>query len=242
MGPIAGILAGIAAVVFFIFRGMSSNDTELATSNVGSVLQDTSSHGQAPTSHSNNSSSTLKVPERWKCTPYEQVGLIKANHSEADIKKFIGEENVVREQLGREWGETIPGTIVYPNIPNQLTVEWRDGRAYEVIESIRIEGENSDWQTTQGIKIGTTLEELKAINGKDFDFYGFEWDYAGKVGDWRNGKISNGIVVFLTPDNPRAIFPEMIGDTLFSASHHKTAEAKLKVSAIEIKMRKGIHF
>lgn len=256
MKIILGILGGIAAVVFFIFKGMNSSSDSTAitpASNSGAIDSDstipTTSESTTTTTSNTNSTSTATevytapvVAERWKCIPYQQVGTIKANDTEADLINKLGQDNVTREMLGREYGETIPGTIIYEGQPNQLFIEWRDGRAYEVIEKIRIEKENAEWQTAQGIKIGTTLEELKAINGGEFEFFGFEWDYAGKVNSWRNGKISEGITVYLTADNPKAIFPEMLGDTLFTSSFYKAAEAKLRVSTIEVNMRRGIHF
>ena len=257
MKIILGILGGIAAVVFFIFKGMNGSSDNAAitpAANEGAIdsassnsattestrVESTSNAGG--TSTATNVYTAPVVAERWKCVPYQQVGLIKANHTEEDLIKYLGKENVTREMLGREYGETIPGTIIYEGLPNQLLIEWRDGRSYEVIEKIRIENDSSEWQTVQGIKIGTTLEELKAINGGEFDFLGFEWDYAGKVNSWRNGKISEGITVYLTADNPKAIFPEMLGDTIFASSFYKAAEAKLRVSTIEISMRRGIHF
>ena len=249
MGTILGLLGGIAAIVFVIFKGMNSTDGSLLSSSEVGGARQIETDGQSAADEIITTKTTVpgsynapNVAERWKIIPFKQVGLVKSDHTEADIKKYIGEENVARQEMGREWGETVPGTMVYGGLPNQFLVEWRDGRPYETIEKIRIEGDSSNWQTTQGIRVGTTLDELRAINGTEFDFFGFEWDYAGKVDAWGNGRISDGIVVYLTPENPEAVFPDLIGDTAFPSTHAKAAAADLRVSAIEIKMHEGIHF
>ena len=55
-------------------------------------------------------------------------------------------------------------------------VTWEMGKEYQKIAEVLIENPNAPWMTNQGIGIGTTLEELIKINGKDIKFAGFEWE------------------------------------------------------------------
>ncbi len=73
------------------------------------------------------------------------------------------------------------------------------------------------------------------INGKDFQFAGFEWDYSGYTNDWQAGRISKSLAVFLEPTNPEAVYPDLLGDDLFSSNHPKAKAAQLKVRSMIIR-------
>ena len=94
--------------------------------------------------------------------------------------------------------------------------------------------DGTPWKTQSGIGMGSSLEDLEDVNGGPFKFYGFEWDYAGTTNEWQDGKINKNLTVVLTPVNPEAVFPELLGDQLFSSENPKAREAGLKVSAIII--------
>ncbi len=190
-------------------------------------------------SDSNNQSDVTEKPvdtvqENWICIPNKQVGLIKANFNEADIIKAYGQENVRQEEVGIGEGEMAMASIVFPGTQNELIVEWQDGFTFQRISRIRIHQDSAQWVSEEGIKIGSTLEELININGKDFNFYGFEWDQSGAVYDWDDGKVNAQLVVFLRPDNPEPVYPDLLGDETFSSSHQKAQAAKLVVESIII--------
>ena len=176
---------------------------------------------------------TKDIPS-YVCIPNKQVGKIQANFTEDDIIKAYGKENVARKDIGIGEGEIAKGTIVFPGAQNELVVEWDEAAAFKKLKKIRIEKQGSSWTTGEGIKVGSTLEELVKINGKDFKFYGFEWDYGGVTNDWDGGKINKQLVVMLEPGNPEAVYPELLGEQLFSSSHPKAKAADLKVGAMSI--------
>ena len=186
-----------------------------------------------------HSTKTPKAPPAldldFTITPGKSVGLITLQSTEADIINAYGEANVDQREIGMGEGETAPGTLLFPYTENELVIVWEDGKTYEKIASIRVDGENSNWKTVDGIEIGTSLETLEEINGKPFQFYGFEWDYAGTTNDWQGGNINEHISVILTPTKPEAAFPDLIGDQLFSSDHPKAKAAGLKVSSIMLK-------
>ena len=177
---------------------------------------------------------TTNQETNWLCIPNKQVGLIKANADEESIIEAYGKENVVKEEVDIGEGETVVATIVFPNSPNELIVEWVDGAEFKKLSRIRIEQQNAQWVTEEGIKVGTTLEELVKINGKDFFFYGFDWDYGGTTNDWDGGNVNSQLTVFLEPQSPEGAPAELSGDGVFSSSNPVAKEAKLEVEAFTI--------
>ena len=170
----------------------------------------------------------------WTCVPGKQVGLITPTSTEGDIIFAYGKDNVTRGEIGLGEGESTMATIVFPLTENELLVKWIEGEAYKKIESISIMNVGAKWKTTQGISIGTTLEQLLSINKKSFKFAGFEWDYAGGVTSWNGGSINENLKVTLEPTKEEAIFPDLLGDTEFSTDHPKAKEAGLRVASFKI--------
>ena len=191
-------------------------------------------------STNNENNQTVETTSKdWICIPHKKVGLITKDATEKAIKYVYGEKQTKRQEIGLGEGEMTMGTIVFPNTSEELIVEWTVEDPYKTISRIRIEKEATKWKSKEGITIGTSLEELIKLNGKDFSFYGFEWDYSGSLNSWEGGKINPDLKVVLTPDNPAAIFPALIGELSFSSNHPKAKAAKLKVSALIIEMAKN---
>lgn len=261
MNTIGAIVAGILAIIFGVYKynSPSSSDEDVITTTTttsggggddilkdrGTSLPNTPNDdayggGNIPGSDAIPNSSddyvTPNVAAQWKMIPYKQVGPINDKFTEQDLISTYGAENVKRETVGRRYGETIPATILFPDSKNQITIEWLDGKPYQRIKRLRIEGEGSDWQTAEGIKIGTTFEELLRINQRPFKFYGFDWEYEGKTDDWQGGNIHRYMTVYLSPKNPKAVFPAMLGDSLYLSDNPKATQAGFYVSSIEIRM------
>ena len=210
---------------------------ETTTSNTANTVTETETPTTAPstpTETSKSVSQSRSANAKWLCIPGKQVGKITASSSEAAIIATYGKENVVRQTIGLGEGEMTEGTVVFPNTPNELIIEWAAGQTYQRRANIRIEKNNTSWKTDQGIGIGTSLAALKQINGKDFKFAGFEWDYAGFTNDWQGGQINKKLTVFLEANNPEAIYPDLVGDGLFSSAHPKAVAADLRVRSLVI--------
>ncbi|MEL6924323.1 MAG: hypothetical protein AAFO94_09765, partial [Bacteroidota bacterium] len=178
---------------------------------------------------------TVKDNASFTIVAGKRVGQITATTTEAELIQLYGESQVQRREIGMGEGETAPGTVVFPGTDNELIVEWENEKTYETISSIRIDGEQAQWTTEEGIRIGTTLDELRQINGKEFQFYGFEWDYAGTTNEWEGGRINKNLTVILTPNQPEAAFPDLLGDQLFPSDHPKAEAADLTVSSMTVK-------
>jgi hypothetical protein len=166
------------------------------------------------------------------CVPGKNVGKITPSFTEKQLIETYGADNVIREEIGFGEGESVPGTIVFPDSTKELVVYWLKEYPYEKIAKIRIDKEGGPWKTITGIQVGTSLEQLEKINGKPFNFYGFEWDYSGLVENWNEGNISDELQVFLEPGNPEAVIPELLGDREFPSTHPNAVEGKLRVSSM----------
>lgn len=184
--------------------------------------------------HSPRAIDASKEIFNWTCQPGEKVGLISSKFTEADIIKAYGKENVGQQEISLGEGEMAMATVVFPKTENEIFVNWVD-KSFKEIDEILIENPKSPWTTDQGISIGTTLEELVKINGKDFLFAGFEWDYSGFTNDWQGGNIPKNLVVFLEPADPEKVYPDLLGDSLFPSSHPKANLAKLRVRSMIIR-------
>ena len=175
----------------------------------------------------------------WICTPGKKVGPITPLTTEKDLVTLFGATNVKREQLSLDEGIIVEGTIVFPESPNQLIIEWMPGQLYQKPAMVRIEGEKSQWITDQGIHIGSTMDELLQKNGEAIQFMGFEWDYSGLIESWGdNGKVNHDLIVFFAPGNPEVIHPELLGDESFSSEHPKAKAAQLYVASMMIPLNK----
>lgn len=121
-----------------------------------------------------------------------------------------------------------PYSILYPGTSDELLITWKDD-ARTQLHQLRFD-KNGRWEALDGIKVGTTYEELVRLNGNSIKFYGFGWDYSGAV-DWNGGKLSDSnIRVFLAPQNTP---PEkFIGDQIVDATPEEIEALNLKVQAV----------
>jgi hypothetical protein len=125
--------------------------------------------------------------------------LLNYDSEEALIAKF-GDENIAREEgwYPEGTGQYI-ATVLYPYTRNEVTFNWDDSASFSQLAYLSVGRDSSDW-STRGVKVGTRLRELVILNGKDFSFSGFGWDYAGVVA-WEPGDKLAGIELTLGISN-----------------------------------------
>lgn len=176
--------------------------------------------GQACQSGSQKPDATDATPttENFQIIPGQQVGpLTSANARENDLVRVFGAKNVKKQPIYVGEGVEVPGYVVFGDTPEAMEILYDTAIAKNKPAMIRIAAEGTRWKTTTGITIGTTLAELVKINGKDFDLYGFGWDYGGAVADWKGGKLNTNLRIFLTVKQDE--YPDAIlGDRVLSSS------------------------
>jgi hypothetical protein len=101
-------------------------------------------------------------------------------------------------------GFSQPGVIIFPDRPERLELIWL-ADSVQRPELIYIRRPDSPWTSRgNGVHIGTTLEELQALNGRPFTFSGFDWDYGGTVTDWNGGQLT-GLNLRLAPTEAEVV-------------------------------------
>ncbi|MCC6918222.1 MAG: hypothetical protein IT548_03405 [Alphaproteobacteria bacterium] len=130
-------------------------------------------------------------------------GPFATDASEASLKQAFGAENVEYKTVPGAEGVETQATVIYPNDPARMvTVFWWDEAARTKPATIQVQADYAAdpdgsnywktdvlWQSTQGVKIGSSAAEVEALNGKPFKMSGFGWDYGGFAVGWEGGKL-----------------------------------------------------
>jgi hypothetical protein len=138
---------------------------------------------------------------RFRVVPGQRFGAVTPTVGHADLVRLFGAANV---HLGRvQCAEATcnePGTAVkVPGCPDTLEIFWSDTvalrRPATVTAALGFDqyGDSSlhgCWRTQEGLGIGTSLQDLEAMNQRAFQLAPLgEWDYAGGVGPWLGGRL-----------------------------------------------------
>lgn len=145
----------------------------------------------------------------------ERVGAIHHGSSLEELQRFFGAERVRDHLVQVGEGFVCRGTrIDFPG-GDSLEITWRDEAARRGPDTISVLGDR--WATPEGLRLGSTLQELEAMNGVPFNLSGFGWDYGGTVGTWNDGALTylaaSGpprLIIRLSP--ARAAYDRITGD------------------------------
>lgn len=111
---------------------------------------------------------------------------------DADHQRLVtvfAQANVVKTTLYQE-AEPMKASILFPKDPSRrVEVLWWNETARKSPSSIQAEG--SGWFGPKGIRVGMTLDEVEALNGRPFTLYGFGWDFGGTSSDWKGGALAS---------------------------------------------------
>jgi hypothetical protein len=83
-------------------------------------------------------------------------------------------------------GSTRETLLFADNPAERVRFEWADEKTAKGVAATTISA-GSRWLGPGAVHPGSTIQELEKANGKAFTFYGLDWDYGGKVLDWRGG-------------------------------------------------------
>lgn len=117
----------------------------------------------------------------------ERVGDITAATGPEDLRRIYGAQHVTDTSVYVGEGFSRPGAMVFPGTPDQVEIIWLENEQRP--ELVRIAGAAGRWKTSTGVTVGMPLDEVVRINGAEFKFYGFDWDYGGTVSDWQGGEL-----------------------------------------------------
>ena len=115
----------------------------------------------------------------------------------AGLKTLYGDARIKDERIcGPECADSVDVTKVNPGDSLEFIVYWQDSAYHNKIGLIRCYSINAPYHTTNGIKMGTPLNELLRINGKPVNFSGFGWDYGGGIISLHGGALDKSSVRF----------------------------------------------
>ncbi len=189
-----------------------------------------------PLDISADSTKTHEPNNEWLAIPNKSVGKITVDMSEADIIEVYGKNQVKRDSLSIGEGFYIQSTVVFPDTPNELRIAWEEGKTFEKIARIIVRQNKAQWHTPEGLMIGTPLQKVIDLNDTHFNFWGFDWDYAGSVSSWEGGNFDGkGLGVRFNyeadiEDLDSKALKAVIGDQEVSSSEPVLKEMQVVVS------------
>jgi hypothetical protein len=115
---------------------------------------------------------------------------------------------------------------------NEAFVSFEDEKPYEIYVY-----NDGPWHNKHDIKVGTSLEELVAVNGQAVQFHGFEWDYAGML-QIEDGQLASDQFTYYIATSETAadsIKEKFIGDRLFNSTEENVEKLDAVVSRLVYK-------
>jgi hypothetical protein len=174
--------------------------------------------GASPASPAAEAPSPSPAPAAAESAPAVDT-LLRPDDTLTTAQARLGATNLVPREIGGAEGGTLPGWVLYPDDPTRTADVFLD-EAGTHPAILRINAPQSVWRRGDGIRIGLTSSELQTMNGRAFEFSGFDWDYGGAVTDWRGGRLDpkgtpRGGLTLCPPESPVENYPS--GDAPFSS-------------------------
>ncbi|HEX4876263.1 MAG TPA: hypothetical protein VFV31_06290 [Chitinophagaceae bacterium] len=117
-------------------------------------------------------------------------GSVTKNTNYEDLLSIYGEQSVKDERIcGPECIDSLDVTQVYPGTEKAFTIYWKEKRYHQKIDMIICDTEMSPYRTASDIGIGSSLQDLLELNGRQISFYGFGWDYSGGIISFNGGRL-----------------------------------------------------
>lgn len=171
----------------------------------------------------------------------ECAGPFGPESSEAFLTELFGSGNVVSETIDGPEGTTLDATLVFPDDPaRRIVVLWQD-EAQRARPAAIIVRDESTWVGPGGVRLGSALAEVEAVNQAPFNVLGFGWDYGGAASFPRGAlsDIPGGCIMSLSFDldwsqeyGPE--FDAIMGDQQLSSDNEMLRAAAPTVSEIAV--------
>lgn len=178
----------------------------------------------------------LQQKSDFVLTPCLGNELLNAKTSEADLKKIVGSKNIERvERWYEEETERVVGSVFFKDSPSYFFIKWKDTVNFRYPDWIEIHGDQSVWEIDNGIRIGMELKDLVKLNGKNFSFSGFDWDYGGYA-FFEKGKLENDCYSIRLYYDYENLFEnewnQIVGDKMISTNNPILKKIKIYVDEI----------
>lgn len=171
--------------------------------------------------------------------PGKQVGDLTLNTTEASLISKLGPEKVTRGSVQTSSVNIETATVLYAGTPEEIRITWKSEERQK-IKAIYLNKFNSPWRLATGLQVGISMLDLTKINEAPVNFYGFNWEYAGVVNSYRNGRLAKYEKYFylvLAPRRPKAVndlLSKYNGDKLFTSNSEGVEQLDLIVERIVV--------
>jgi hypothetical protein len=156
----------------------------------------------------------------------------------ASVRARHGEANVVAGKVPGAEGEEFDGWILFPGDASRKAFVYLDDAGRPASVRVIDDAGRSRWRREDGIRIGATLDELVALNGKPVRFMGFDWDYGGGITGWNGGALERdpplgGVTLCAScPTQQDACYP--LGDAEFDSATAALEGARIVVCDFDV--------
>lgn len=162
----------------------------------------------------------------------KRVGAIKKNTTLAQLKEAYGAKNVKSTDLPGPEGSTIKGVILFEGGKNEMHVVWNEEKLEKEILEVMLIG--PAWVIEGKLKLGASLADVEAVNGKAFEVGGFDWDLGGYV-NFEGGKLEQKVMVRMYPSGESD--ESLSGEKQIPSGDKKLRKAKPTVTDLSIIFR-----
>jgi hypothetical protein len=179
--------------------------------------------------------------------PISCTGAFARDADEAAVRSAFGDAATIADDVYIGEGYSEPGTVVFPDdAARRIEILWHDPDARSRPSAVILREESTRRVAVPAspaiiLRIGMTLAEVEAANGRPFELLGFDWDYGGSAVNWREGALAgqdDDCIVALRfdpdPDSPGHAHAEVSGDRLFLSSDTAMREVSPTVSSITL--------
>ncbi len=92
------------------------------------------------------------------------IGPVKLSHSYADLENEIGADKLENGTV-EVAGNTVHTTRIFPNEAEEIVVYWAESEEpYTTITKLSVSNNFGPYQTSEGLRVGSTLDEVKKLN------------------------------------------------------------------------------
>lgn len=109
----------------------------------------------------------------------------------ADLQARFGASNVKLSDVPDALSGTRPGVVLFPDDPTRRAyVRFYELEPLHHLASVTVNDVGSRWSGKLGVKIGTSLADLRQRNGAEFWLFGFDAEHGATVRDaWNAGAL-----------------------------------------------------
>lgn len=171
--------------------------------------------------------------------PGERVGPVTRSTTHQELAKWFGKSRLTDQSVNIGEGATQPGTRVDLGSERSFTVIWSDRTRTKPVE---VRNLGSAWQTPQGIRVGTPLNQLQQKLGP-FQFFGFAWDYGGtvvlegtKLAQYQKTLVLRLATAPNASERSRSDYQAVMGDRKFSSTNPRLKSLGVKVGEMIVRL------